>query len=129
VSEIEQPPLPAVDEWAQLLAVATATYQWGERRFYRDWRCPENMVWSVREAFSYGNDLERFIPHLLAMADGLTNASFSDYDYYDDKNGVFVIGLRPATPDDMTEAQRRAEDKERRERAMLAELKERYPDG
>lgn len=114
-----------------------ARYAWRERRFYTE-GAPDGMCWSVREMESYGTNLDRFIPHLRAMARGLERASYETFDWVDDgytgyededNQGHFVIGLRPLTEGDKSTDQLRAEDQERRDREHLAELKARYPDG
>ena len=109
--------------------------RWEEKRFYIE-GAPDGMCWSVRQMFSYSTLIERFIPHLQEMAEGLERAHFETYDYdpqqgdfdNEDNYGIFVIGLRPRTADDKTTAERRAEAREREERARLAELRAKYPE-
>lgn len=109
-------------------------YQWTERRWHTH-RAPAGQCWSVREMCSYTTALERFIPHLQAMAEGLERAYYSECDYdadrshdSDDDYGVFVIGLRPMTPEDKTEDMLRAERQEYEEREQLAHLMDKYGD-
>ena len=109
----------------------TNGFQWKERRWYAD-GAPEGKVWSVREMFCYGVDLGRFIPHLQAVAEGLERPYFTDcdltnYDWEDDDDrGMFVVGLRPMTPSDKTQAQLDAEFKESTEREQLKTLLAKY---
>ena len=118
------------------MADEVETYEWKERRFYTGHGAPAGMCWSVREMFSYRSALEHFIPHLQAMAEGLERAHFETYDYDeqwsgtddDDNFGMFVIGLRPMSDDDVTNAEAEARRREILEREQLARLKAKYPD-
>lgn len=106
-------------------------YAWKERHFWVE-AAPAGTCWSMREPFSYSTGLPRFLEHVEAMAEGLDRAYVTFYDhrgdYPDDSCDWFVVGLRPLTPEDRTEAERRAEYEEQIEREQLAHLKEKYPD-
>lgn len=108
-----------------------AKHQWGERRFWTD-HAPEGKCWTLREMFSYITEIEDFTAHLLAMAEGLERAYFTQTDLDadgEDSYGIFVCGLRPMTDADKTYDDMDRERKEQDERAMLAHLKEKYEIG
>lgn len=110
-------------------------YCWTERWLATDGQ-PEGMALVCREMVSYQTCMDRFIPHLQAMAEGLTEARFTEYDSHgadlgmvpDDCYGIFVVGLRPLQPGEQTQAEVRRTTVEQLERDQLARLLAKYPD-
>lgn len=102
-------------------------FQWHERPALSH-PGPNGKTWVVRQMFSYQTVLDRFVPHLLAMGEGLERAYFTEWGDVNDQDdaGVFVIGLRDTSDEDAAAAKARAEMVEAKERQLLADLLEKY---
>ncbi len=98
------------------------TYSWQERSVSSK-NAPKGQVWVAREMFSYTSDIPGFTSHLQAMAEGLDQAHYTEYDPEDHDEysdpGHFVVGLRPITDEDRAVVDWQEQQAEKREREEL----------